>query len=420
MADRAGAGEQLLARPDLVFLRQRSGCGGLGCRRHRVQVRLRAVAEVDRIELLAGIDRLVLGAVDLEDRQRALVEGAKDRMVDQHVAARHLGLEFNGDRAAGGDERGLHVALHARAALVAHLVEDRADDVEARDEVGAAVADEQAHRLAGLRGDGPVPRQCALGAVEKNVRGPLVDRLFHVERLQALLAILARGVEVPLHDVVLVIDLGQPFGRLDQDEPVHAVGDVHADRRRGAVVDVDPFVERLEGELRFVPRRGEARRSTAARPGDAVQVDVVRHLAAGMVLQVELDRVALTHSYEAARHRAAEGPERVRHAFGDLHVLLDDLEFDDHPRRSLASGRRRHVRRLRQHGADRCTLGRPEVAAPLGARDLVCRARFRRRDGNDSDHRRCENASKATSHGFAPAQAIRPGGAWNRHGVPAA
>ena len=77
-------------------------------------------------------------------------------------------------------------------------------------------------------------------------------------------------------------------------------------------------------------RRGEARGRAAAGPGDAVQVDVVRHLAVGMVLEMELDRVALAHADEAAGHRAAEGPERVLHAFGDLacstslHFELDD------------------------------------------------------------------------------------------------
>jgi hypothetical protein len=36
-----------------------------------------AVAEVDRVEFLAGVDALVLRAVDLEDGQRALVEARK-------------------------------------------------------------------------------------------------------------------------------------------------------------------------------------------------------------------------------------------------------------------------------------------------------------------------------------------------------
>ena len=45
-------------------------------------------------------------------------------------------------------------------------------------------------------------------------------------------------------------------------------------------------------------------------------------LLSGMVLQVELDRVALAHADEAAGHGAAESPERVGHALGDLLVDL--------------------------------------------------------------------------------------------------
>ena len=62
----------------------------------------------------------------------------------------------------------------------------------------------------------------------------------------ALLAVLADGVEVALHHVVLVIDRRQALRRLDQDQAVHAVGDVHADRRGRAVVDEQARVERLE------------------------------------------------------------------------------------------------------------------------------------------------------------------------------
>jgi hypothetical protein len=44
-------------------------------------------------------------------------------------------------------------------------------------------------------------------------------------------------------------------------------------------------------------------------------VDVVRHLRIGVVVEVELDRVALANADEAAGHGAAEGPEGVGDAF---------------------------------------------------------------------------------------------------------
>ena len=87
----------------------------------------------------------------------------------------------------------------------------------------------------------------------------------------------------------------------------------------------------------------------------------------GHVAQVELDRVALAHADEAARHGAAEGPEGVGDAFGDRHLLLDDVELDDHLRRRLAPGGGRHLRRRGQHGLDRLALRRAEVALARAA-----------------------------------------------------
>ena len=62
-------------------------------------------------------------------------------------------------------------------------------------------------------------------------------------------------VDLALHHVELPVHLRQPALRLDQDQAVHAVGDVLGHHRRGAVVDVQAGVERLEGERGLLPRR---------------------------------------------------------------------------------------------------------------------------------------------------------------------
>lgn len=187
-------------------------------------------------------------------------------MVDQHVAAGHPGGELHNGRTARGDQRGLHVLLHVAAALVAHLVEDGTDHVEAGHHVGPAVANEDAHRFVGLGMQRLVAGERAFRAVEEHIGRALIDRLLHVERLRPLLTVLAGRVEIALHHVVLVVHLGQAFGRLDQDQAVHPVGDMHADRCGGAVVDIDALVEGLEGELRFVARRRETRCRAAPGP----------------------------------------------------------------------------------------------------------------------------------------------------------
>ncbi len=322
-------------------------------------------------------------------------------MVDQHVAAGHPGGELHDSRAARGDQRGLHILLHIGAALVAHLIEDGADHVEARHQVGTAVADEDAHRLAGLGMHRLVARERAFRAVEEHVGRALVDGLFHVERLRALLAVFAGGIEIALHHVVLVVHLGQAFRRFDQDQAIHAVGDMHADRRRGAVVHIDPLIEGLEGELRFVARRGEARRRAAARPGHAVQVDVVRHLAVRVVLEVELHRIALPHADEAAGHRAAEGPEGVADPFGDRHFLLDHLQLHDDLGRIVAVDRRRHVGRTREHRADGLAARRTEIAGKLGCLGRRARQQYTKRHRNQARAHQTADRLK-TAHFFLP------------------
>src|SRR5690606_18645696 len=104
-------------------------CCGTWRRLRSVLVALGFGFRVLDVVLLAGVDLRALLAVDLEDAQRALVEGAEQAVVDQHEVAGHVGLELDDGRAAGRDQRGLHVLLVLAAALEVDLVEDLADDV---------------------------------------------------------------------------------------------------------------------------------------------------------------------------------------------------------------------------------------------------------------------------------------------------
>jgi hypothetical protein len=76
-----------------------------------------------------------------------------------------------------------------------------------------------------------------------------------------------------------------------------------------------------------------------------VQVDVVRQLRGRVVVQVELDDIALAYADERSRDAAAVGPEGVFDAVGQAADDLKHLEVDDDARRILAGDRRRHMRR---------------------------------------------------------------------------
>ena len=54
---------------------------------------------------------------------------------------------------------------------------------------------------------------------------------------------------------------------------------------------------------------------------DAMQIDVMRHLAIGHIAQVQLHHIALAHTDDIARHVPAECPEGVVDTFGNRHDL---------------------------------------------------------------------------------------------------
>src|SRR5262245_16764961 len=81
-----------------------------------------------------------------------------------------------------------------------------------------------------------------------------------------------------------------------------------------------------------------------------------------MVLEMELDGVALAHADEAAGHRAAEGPECVLHAGGDFTLHLAHLELDDDLGGRVAAGGRWHEGGTREHRVHRLALRRTEIA----------------------------------------------------------
>src|SRR5690606_5185190 len=126
------------------------------------------------------------------------------------------------------------------------------------------------------------------------------------------------------------IDLGQAFLGLYEDESVHPVGDMHAHRCRGAVVDVESRVFDCEGEHRGVSGCRHGGLSTATWAGHGMQVDVVRELVIGMVVQMELDKVAFAYTDELTGYGATERPEGVLDARSDLFDELLDFHVYDH------------------------------------------------------------------------------------------
>src|SRR5581483_3357615 len=161
-------------------------------------------------------------AIDLEDADEA-PHRPRQGMVDQHVVAGDLDLELDHRRATRRDGDRLDVGERRRGQRAEGIgtVEDLADDVEGRSGVRTAIAEEDADGLADLGGERVLLGDAADRAVEDEIFRPLVHQLVDALGELALRAEGLLGIDLALHDVEFVIDLGEAALRLDQDQPVH-------------------------------------------------------------------------------------------------------------------------------------------------------------------------------------------------------
>lgn len=109
--------------------------------------------------------------------------------------------------------------------------------------------------------------------------------------LEAGLAGRSVGVHVALADVVLVVNLREPFARLDENAAVHAVGDVVGNETGRAVVGEEASRFRLEEERLRLTRHDVGGDGAAAGAVHSVEVDVVRNRARPVVGEDDFDGV---------------------------------------------------------------------------------------------------------------------------------
>ena len=92
-------------------------------------------------------------------------------MIYQEKRSRHIHLGLYDGRPACGDQSCLHVAGRLAVRFMIHAVEDLADHVKARHEVGSADAEEDADLFADLRTQGFLPLRDSLAPLKTTYPG---------------------------------------------------------------------------------------------------------------------------------------------------------------------------------------------------------------------------------------------------------
>src|SRR6266487_2741608 len=137
------------------------------------------------------------------------------------------------------------------------------------------------------------------------------------------------GVELALHEVIFTIDGRQAFPWLHENQAVHAIGNVHPYRCRGAVIDIQPGVERGEREPRAVTRSGKRGGRAAPRTSDSMQIDIVWQFAIGMIVQVKLYHIPMFDADKFPRNAAAKSPEDIVHTISQPLDYFPHFQLDD-------------------------------------------------------------------------------------------
>ena len=137
--------------------------------------------------------------------------------------------------------------------------------------------------------------------------------------------------------------------RLHKYQAIHAIGHVHAHWGGGAVIDIQPRVERSEGELRAMAGGGQGGSRAPSRAGHGMQINVVRHFALRMIVQVQFHHIPLFDADEFPRHAATKGPERIIHALGEALHHFAYFQIDDNFGGMVACEGWGHQGCIRQH-----------------------------------------------------------------------
>ena len=221
----------------------------------------------------------------------------------------------------------MYVFVNQFAAFNIYFVEDFANNVERRHQVRATVAHVHTYGFTYFG------FQCVIAGNGTNVTVKyyviciFTDGFIHVKRLQARLAVFAFGVEVALNDVELFVYFRQAFFRLNQDQTIHTVTDVHAYWGNSAVIDVQAGLQCFPTESRSATRCSKCSCSATARAGRSMEIDVMRYSRIWVVGEFYFHGIAFAYTNHLTWNVTVECPVSVINAISHFHGFFDGFHF---------------------------------------------------------------------------------------------
>src|SRR5262245_18064622 len=167
-----------------------------------------------------------------------------------------------------------------------------------------------------------------------------MQEFFNAELLAATLAEDRFGVNFPLHDVKLAIYRGKPAFGLNQNEPIHTIGDVVGNHRCGAVINKEPGYQCLELDDLLVTGISLCCRRATTRTGRGMKIDGMNHAAISGILEVHFKSVADPHAEKWTGYFAVERPVAECSPFSQSAFQFHRQQIDANRLRFASADRR--------------------------------------------------------------------------------
>ena len=259
--------------------------------------------------------------------QSAFVKCTEERVVNNGKAARNINFKLNHSCTTCRNQGALYVFVNQFAAFNIYFVEDFTDNVERRHQVRATVTYVHTYGFTYFGFQRVIAGNGTNVTVKYYVICIFTDGFIHIKRLQARLAVFAFGVEVALNDVELFVYFRQAFFRLNQDQTIHTVTDVHTYRGHSTVIDVQAGLQCFPAESRSAAGCGKCSSSTTASAGRSVEVNVMRYGRIWVVGEFYFHGIAFTHTDHLTWNVTVECPVSVINAISHFHGFFDGFHF---------------------------------------------------------------------------------------------
>src|SRR5690606_6486272 len=129
----------------------------------------------------------------------------KYRVIQQHITTRYIYFKFYNSSASSWDQCCLYILVDQITSFNVDSIENLTNHMKGRNKVWTSISDIQSNGLTSFSSDRIFTYHRTSVSVKDHIIRLFCHRFFHIKWLKSPIASFSFGIEVSLHDIVLLI-----------------------------------------------------------------------------------------------------------------------------------------------------------------------------------------------------------------------